>query len=78
MTQSVKKKSKTKNTTAPVTTSGGSNVPMYTFEIRKFVRAPNIVEAFNMDVETPPTYIVATEKEDTEGEEVTAIGFNEG
>ena len=77
MTQSVKKKSKTKNTTVPVTTSGGSNVKMKTFEIRKKIKAANIVDAFNLDPMTPPDYIVMTGEEEEE-EEVTAIGFNAG
>ena len=79
----MKKSKKTKNT-APATTSGGSSVrdkvpseaSRYTFEIRKFVKAANIVEAFNLDITTPPTYIVAT-NEDEASEETNAIGFNE-
>lgn len=48
---------------------------LITFEIRKFVRAPNIVEAFNMDVQTPPSYIVQTEDHKEETRQINSIGF---
>lgn len=67
MTQSAKKKQKTKNT-AQAIISGGLNV----FEIRKFIRADNIVEAMNKDVQTPPSYIVMVEEGE---EEELNIGF---
>lgn len=73
MTQSVKKKSKKKSTTAQAITSGGSNVKMKTFEIRKRIKAANIVDAFNLDQITPPDYMVMLKEEDEEDE--TVIGF---
>lgn len=44
---------------------------MNTYEIRKYVYAPNIVEAFNQDVQTPPEYIALI----NEGEEERHYGF---
>lgn len=38
------------------------------------VRARNIVEAFNLDPQTPPEYIVMTEDEEDE-EELSSLGF---
>jgi hypothetical protein len=46
---------------------------MNKYEIRKYVEAPNIVEAFNMDVQTPPEYIVMVEQ--GEVEEDKQFGF---
>lgn len=74
MTQSAKKKSKKKSTTAPVTTTGGSKANMKMFEIRKFIKAANIVDAFNLDPITPPSYMVMTEELEDEQEE-SKIGF---
>ena len=49
--------------------------PLQTFEIRKFVKAHDIVEAFNLDVQTPPSYLVQVS--DEVDEEVIQVGFNE-
>jgi arginine/lysine/ornithine decarboxylase len=63
----------TKKSTQKDTASSGVVSPVHTHEIRKFIKARDIVEAMNMDVCTAPSYIVMVDQ--AEEEQELKIGY---
>ena len=77
MTQTTKKKRKKKESTNTSLTNDTQKAPVHTFEIRKFIKARDIVEAMNLDVQTPPSYLVMVEEDEMKEEPEMGFKSNE-